>query len=102
MRRVALGKPVHVSDDALEEVGRTSLYHRIMRVATGPLHGLTMPGAARSFGLITGFIPRLTEYRSAQTTDLKPEDNWTYVASSAEYPAPAARRLTSNAVRRSV
>jgi hypothetical protein len=46
-----------------------------------------MPGAARSFGLITGFIPHLTEYGSAQTTDLKPEDNWTDVASGAEDPA---------------
>ncbi len=41
-------------------------------------------GAAKSFGLMTGFIPRPTEYGPGQTTDLKPEGDWTYVATSVE------------------
>jgi 2-haloacid dehalogenase len=41
-------------------------------------------GAAKSFGLMTAFIPRPTEYGPEQTTDLKPENNYNYVASSVE------------------
>lgn len=37
--------------------------------------------AARKLGLRTAFIPRLTEYGSAQTTDLKAEQAWDVVAS---------------------
>ncbi|WP_429818036.1 haloacid dehalogenase type II [Ensifer sp. B1-9] len=36
--------------------------------------------AARSLGLKTAFIPRPTEYGPGQTTDLKAEQNWDYVA----------------------
>jgi 2-haloacid dehalogenase len=41
-------------------------------------------GAAKSFGLKTAFIPRPTEYGAEQTTDLKPQDTYNYVASSVE------------------
>jgi len=40
--------------------------------------------AAKSFGLMTAFIPRPTEYGPEQTTDLQPEDNYNYLASSIE------------------
>jgi 2-haloacid dehalogenase len=36
--------------------------------------------AARAEGLRTAFVPRLTEYGAAQTTDLIPEDDWDIIA----------------------
>jgi 2-haloacid dehalogenase len=47
--------------------------------------------AARSFGLRTAFIPRLTEYGPSQTKDLRPEGPWDIVASDTE---DLARQLT--------
>jgi 2-haloacid dehalogenase len=41
-------------------------------------------GAAKGFGLMTAFIARPTEYGPGQTTDLKPDQNFTYVATSVE------------------
>ncbi|HAA93914.1 MAG: haloacid dehalogenase type II [Rhodospirillaceae bacterium] len=39
---------------------------------------------ARSHGMGTAFIPRLTEYGPDQTTDLEPEQEWDVIASSME------------------
>lgn len=36
--------------------------------------------AARALGLMTGFVPRPTEYGPGQTTDLRPEADWDVVA----------------------
>jgi 2-haloacid dehalogenase len=36
--------------------------------------------AAQAEGLRTGFVPRLTEYGPAQTTDLMPEGAWDVIA----------------------
>lgn len=40
--------------------------------------------AARSHGMRTAFVPRLTEYGPAQTTDLGPESDWDVVATDME------------------
>jgi 2-haloacid dehalogenase len=50
------------------------------QVMLGAAHNYDL-AAARKLGLRTAFIPRLTEYGSAQTTDLKAEQAWDVIAS---------------------
>lgn len=48
--------------------------------------------ATRALGLKTAFVPRLTEHRPDQQTDLRPEESWDFVA---EDFADLARQVSS-------